>query len=119
MHQDGTESDGESVKSSQNEGGKIEWLAMAYLIDKDDVMAAVDSIPEISGEAYWELISKIDSLPVQVVPGITRIQGRLSDLVDGVDRGIEEYVGVLREWVDYFKRSKPRRAKKRGRKSSK
>ena len=100
---------------------------MAYLIDKERVLEAIDEVEGIKGFEYIELLEKIRDIPILVierdcrgcfgasfgdcescerykfVSTRTEIQKRLVAPIEKIDRGFKEYIEVVDEWVQYFK----------------
>ena len=100
---------------------------MAYLIDKEHVLEAIDEVKDLRGATYCEVVDAINELPIIAVEKDCRgcfgagfedcekcerfkfasvrveIRDRLSGIVETIDRGLEEYIEVLNEWVEHFK----------------
>ena len=100
---------------------------MGYLIDKERVLEAIDSVEGIKGFEYLSLLEAINDIPIQVVEKDcrgcfgasfgdcencerykyvstrTEIQKRLVTPIEKIDAGIKAYLDVVDEWVQYFK----------------
>lgn len=109
---------------------------MAYLIDKERVLEAIDEVEGIKGYEYIELLEKIRAIPIQVIEKDcrgcfgasfgdcercerykyvsvrTEIQKRLVAPVEWIDNGIKNYLDVVDEWVQYFKSDRNKHARK-------
>lgn len=127
MRKERAESDGIEIESAQNESGEGEGVLMAYLIDKERVLEAIDSVEGIKGFEYLSLLEAINDIPVQVIERDcrgcfgasfgdcekcerykfvsvrTEIQKRLVSPIEKIDAGIKEYLDVVDEWVQFFK----------------
>ena len=136
MREERTAADRESVESTQDESGEGKGLLMAYLIDKERVLEAIDEVEGIKGYEYLRLLELIREIPVQVVERDcrgcfgasfgdceeceqykyvsvrTEIQRRLVAPIDKFDNAVKEYIGVVDEWVQYFKSERNKHARK-------
>ncbi len=109
---------------------------MAYLIDKQKVLDAIDEVKDLRGQAYCELVDAINELPIlaverdcrgcfgasfgdcerceryKFVSVRTEIQRRLVGIVETIDNGLDEYCEVVGEWIQYFKNRERKHFKK-------
>lgn len=110
---------------------------MAYLIDKEKVLEAIDETEDLRGYAYTSLVDAIEKLPIlaverdcrgcfgasfgdceeceryKFISARTEAKRRLVGIIERIDAGLDEYFEVVGEWIHYFKNREVKHSKRR------
>ena len=109
---------------------------MAILIDKEEVLDAIDRVEDLKGYVYVRTLEEIEEIPVhriekdcrgcfgasfgdcerceryKYVSLRTEIQKKLVAPIEWFDKGFQRYIDVIDEWVQYFNSERHKHARK-------